>query len=733
LRINIKKQDTRIYLSELQRQGAPFLILASMTMPVLLGALLALSFSTLALAWAAVRLRSRLRRSEQARRQGADELNRRLSEVFSLQELSYVLSESLEAERIATQVVRYAMRFLDARGALVALAGDGPDQMRVLRVLAAEGTIAPLRGSIVPVDDPGLVARSLSLERLEVIRSAAGAPTQLVGDVAVASAAVVPLRSHRVVVGSLVVAEPRTGEFPADDLRLLSTVATHAAIALANARFFDIVRRAKDQWETAFDALSEGIAVVNESGRIRRANRALAALLATPVEEVVGRDLGGALLGDAGGLDRLLEAAGRDERPLPVVTRSSPLGRTMRLNAAPIPSATAEHSVVVLIEDVTDEQAVEAQLIQSEKLAAVGQLVSGVAHELNNPLTSIAGLSEFLLEQKELGGRDRGHLRVIHEQAERAGRIVRNLLTFARKGPAERAPVDLNDVIQRTLLLMSYDLQLKDIAVEKQLAGKLPPVLGDRHALQQVMLNLLTNAAQAVASNPPDRPRHIRVSTWSDDGVRVRVADSGPGIPDDVLPHLFTPFFTTKEPGAGTGLGLSITYSIIESHSGHISVERPAEGGAAFVVELPRAAVDAAAGHVAAESGPPAPAPVKRSILLVDDDPAVRRVVKALFGREGHTVDVARNPAQALDMARARGYDLILADAQATARGRLFVEALVEAQPEMKERTLVATGDVRPATEDTVARLGLRYLPKPFNLRDLLEEAGRVWAAATLS
>jgi len=512
-------------------------------------------------------------------------------------------------------------------------------------------------------------------------------------------------------------------------------VATHAAIALANARFFDIVRRAKDQWETAFDALSEGIAVVNESGRIRRANRALAALLNTPVEEVVGRDLGSALLGEAGGLDRLLEAVGRDERPHPLVTRSAPLRRTVRVNAARIPGPTPDQGVVVLIEDVTDAQAIEAQLIQGEKLAAVGQLVSGVAHELNNPLTSIAGLSEFLLEQKELGGKDRSHLRVIHEQAERAGRIVRNLLTFARKGPGERARVDLNDVIQRTLLLMSYDLQLKEVAIDRQLATDLPPVLGDRHALQQVILNLLTNAAQAVATNPPHRPRTIRVSTWADDCVRVRIADSGPGIADDVLPHLFTPFFTTKEPGAGTGLGLSITYSIIESHSGHISVERPPEGGAAFVVELPPAAADApiAEGAPSGEHAVPAAPAIKRSILLVDDDAAVRRVVKALFGREGHTVDVARNPAQALDMARARGYDLILADAQATARGQLFVEALVEALPGLKERMLVATGDVRPATEETVARLGLRYLRKPFNLRDLLEEAARVWAATTLS
>jgi CheY-like chemotaxis protein len=254
-------------------------------------------------------------------------------------------------------------------------------------------------------------------------------------------------------------------------------------------------------------------------------------------------------------------------------------------------------------------------------------------------------------------------------------------------------------------------------------------VLGDRHALQQVMLNLLTNAAHAVAQNPPGRRRMIRVVTWCDDRVRLRVADTGPGIPDDVVPNLFTPFFTTKEPGQGTGLGLSISYSIIESHGGQIALERPADGGAVFLIDLPPAADGEAAGQPA-----PAPAPVgtaaKRWILLVDDDPAVRRMVKALFGREGHSVDVARNPQQAIDMARARNYDLILADVQASVRGKLFVEALVQSKPGLRDRTLVATGDIRPSTEEVLARLGLRYVRKPFNLRDLLDEAARVWAAA---
>src|SRR5216117_1080425 len=670
-----------------------------------------LSVAAAGLAWRAIRLKHRLEWSERDRRRAADELNRRLSELFSLQELSYILSGSLQLDRIVEQVVRYAMRFLEAKGALVALAadGEGPNdaERRPLTVAAAEGTLGHLRGETIGADDPGLIARSLNGERVELVDRAAGEPTPLVAGLEVASAAAVPLRAHGVLVGTLVIAEPRDGVFAPEDVRLLSTVATHAAIVIANARFFEMVHHAKEQWETAFDALSEGIAVVDVQGSIRRANRSLAAMLGSAIPSVIGRDLGTALLGESPALIELLAAARRGDRAQPLVLRSASLGRTLRVNAARIPSPEQEQSVVVLVEDVTDQQAMETQLIQSEKLAAVGQLVSGVAHEINNPLTSIAGLSEFLLEQKELGKSDRGHLKVIQEQAERAGRIVRNLLTFARKGAPARAPVDLNDVVRRTLLLMDYALKLKDVGVSRDLAGVLPDVLGDRHGLQQVVLNLVSNAGQAVAENPPGRPRRVIVSTWFDGQVHLRVADTGPGLSDVVAQNVFTPFFTTKEPGQGTGLGLSITYSIVESHGGHIVVERASGGGAAFRVDLPPAPADAPrpeAQPPTSDATPVLPTS-KRTILLVDDDPAVRRMVKALFGRDGHAVEVARNPQHALELAQRGGFDLVIADARAAARGKLFVEELVARVPALRDRTIVATGDVRPATEETLTRL----------------------------
>src|SRR6266404_444370 len=705
----------------------------------------ALEFATIAIALIVVgaslvvwRLRQRLLRSEHERRRAADELNRRLSELFSLQELSYVLSDSLELDRIVEQVVRYAVRFLDAQGALLALLADAPSDP--LQIAAAEGTLAPLRGQKIQGDDPGLVARSTGREHLELIRNSGAAPTVIVKGFDAAAAAAVPLRSHGIVIGTLIITDPKEGVFVPEDIRLLSTLATHAAVVIANARFFEMVRRAKEQWETAFDALSEGIAVVDDEGRVRRSNRALASLLNMPLQNVVGTPLGEALLGKPSALQELLAATRRGDRPAPLVARSERLGRAVRVNAARIPGAATEQSIVVMVEDVTEQQALETQLVQSEKLAAVGQLVSGVAHELNNPLTSIAGLSEFLLEQKELGKKDRGHLQVIQEQAERAGRIVRNLLTFARKGSAERVPVDLNDVIRRTLSLTGYDLKLKDVSVERELSGALPDVFGDRHGLQQVVLNLVTNAAHAVAENPRERPREITVSTWFDGQVHLRVADTGPGIADEIAQSVFTPFFTTKEPGKGTGLGLSITYSIVESHGGQITLEpRGPRGGAAFRVDLPPAPADAVRPALTPVHGTPAvnaASMVKRTILLVDADPAVQRTIKALFARDGHDVEVAGDPQHALDLAQRGGFDLVITDARAMApgkRGTLLAEELVTTLPALRDRIIVATGDVRPSTEETLARLGVRYVRKPFNLRDLRVEAARLWEATALS
>jgi signal transduction histidine kinase len=229
----------------------------------------------------------------------------------------------------------------------------------------------------------------------------------------------------------------------------------------------------------------------------------------------------------------------------------------------------------------------QARLVQSEKLAALGELVAGVAHELNNPLTSVLGYAQ-LLEAGELDGEDaRRALGVVLQEADRARRIVQNLLTFARQRAHERGPVDVNAALEQTVALRRYELERAGVEFVLDLAWDLPLIEGDLFQLQQVFLNLINNAAQALAGA---RGR-IEIRTAHREGrVVVEVADTGPGIPPEHLPRIFDPFFTTKDVGEGTGLGLSISYGIVRDHGGEIYAENRPEGGARFVIELPAAA-----------------------------------------------------------------------------------------------------------------------------------------------
>ena len=516
--------------------------------------------------------------------------------------------------------------------------------------------------------------------------------------------------------GVLAVADRRGGPFTTEDLWLLSTVATNASVVLANSRLYEMVRRSEEEWETTFNALAEGIAVVDPEGAIQRANRALAALVELPESELVGRSFPLLLSSASDAVEGLIESAYRRDRTAPLVVRQDQSGRVLRLNAAPIAGAQPG-SVVILVEDVTEQRLLEAQIIQNDKMASIGQLVSGVAHELNNPLTSIAGLSELLLERPPHLELPREHLRVIHAQAERAGRIVRNLLTFARKGVPEQAPVDLNDVVSRTSLLIVYELQLHGIDLVSQLSPDPVVVLGDRYELQQVLLNLVTNAVQAVAGMPPGKPRSITLATSrSGHEAILRVRDSGPGVPKHLAPYLFTPFFTTKAPGEGTGLGLSLSYGLVKTHGGTLTYEPPANGGAEFCVVLPLHHEEI----TDRESETPAPAPSPpRRILIVDEDPAVHRLLSALFATDGHMVESVRSAEQGLRMARENRYDLIIADSRiAAGLSRPFAHALLHECPDIRSRLVVAC-----STEDELPTNGaepsVRRVPKPFNLRDL--------------
>ncbi len=630
-----------------------------------------------------------------------------------------------QLDRIADQVARYAARFLQAEGALVALA-DAPESGR-LRVAAASGSLTRFQGRVCEPSDTELVGLAIARERIEVSQGRAESHAHLLGGITVHSAAVAPLRAQGVTLGALAVADRQEGQFTTEDLWLLSTVATHASVVIANSRLFEMVRRSTEEWETAFNALAEGIAVVGPDGRVLRANRAVAALAGTTEAALVGKSFVEVVAAGSPLAEELLGAARGRERPPPVEVRTDRDRRVLRFTAAPL-AAASRGAAVILVEDVTEQRAMEAQLIQNEKMASIGQLVSGVAHELNNPLTSIAGLSELLLESSRPSDPGREHLRVIHDQAERSNRIVRNLLTFARKGAPEREVVDLNDVVARTSLLISYELKLRGIELDCRTDAAPVLVIADRYELQQVLLNLVTNAVQAVSALSAGQPRRISLVTHRHEGdSELLVRDTGPGIPPSQVTHLFTPFYTTKAPGQGTGLGLYLSYGLVEAHGGRLVYRPVADGGAEFVVTLPAHNGGAAlSSDRNRESVEPAAAERSRRVLVVDSDAGVPRLVSALFAPDGLLVDGARTADQAFRLLREHTYDLVIADSQLPGTGdRLFVIALLEEHPEWRDK-LVVTSAAR-ASGPTLP-IATHRVSKPFNLRDLRALAGRILA-----
>ena len=292
-----------------------------------------------------------------------------------------------------------------------------------------------------------------------------------------------------------------------------------------------------------------------------------------------------------------------DNFDLPLVRGDGASGQ-FSVNLSPIHGENGRvSSIVVVMTDVTDSAMLRAKLVHAEKMAAVGQLVSGVAHEVNNPLTAILGFTDLLMENTELPESARRDLRVILQEAQRTKQIVQNLLSFARQMPPQRQLVQLNSILQRTVHLRSYDFISHGIEVVERLDPSLPDVMGDSHQLQQVFLNILNNAYDAVREGEhPPHPARIEITSKQDGGfVEISFSDNGVGIADSE--RIFDPFFTTKDVGHGTGLGLSICYGIVREHGGEIVCHNnPDSEGATFIVRLPVASEAASFGAVAGDN-----------------------------------------------------------------------------------------------------------------------------------
>ena len=404
--------------------------------------------------------------------------------------------------------------------------------------------------------------------------------------------------------------------------------------------------------------------------------------------------------------------------------------------------AEAEESggirIEALMRDVSERKRLEDQardlyhqLLQAEKLAALGQTISGVAHELNNPLATILTWAERLSQRPaaQMDEQTRRGLETILSESERAAKIVRNLLTFARKRHTTRAMVDVNQVVRQTLALRSYEQRLTNITVFEALAAGLPLVFADPHQFQQVLLNLIINAEQAMLSANGRGAMVLR--SWHDfdnDAVLLEVNDDGPGVPEDVQPKIFDPFFTTKEVGKGTGLGLTVAYAIIQEHGGRITVTSAPGAGASFFVALP--VTDGPVKQITAKETVAPGAGAGSVVLVVEDEEALGTAVAESLTDAGFAVDRARDGEEALMRVKARVYDLIVCDLKMPrVDGMTFYRTLERDHPDTARRIMFVTGDVAGTeAEQFLEETGCRWLAKPFRLKDLLRTAREMLA-----
>jgi signal transduction histidine kinase/CheY-like chemotaxis protein len=499
--------------------------------------------------------------------------------------------------------------------------------------------------------------------------------------------------------------------------RLLLGIANQTSLTLER---LETSRAAESgKFQAVIDSLPAGVLILDAAARVRLANPAARALLEELSEPAGGtlRRLGGVDLSPL--LSEALRGGALRGREV------ENAGRVLRLSLGSVRGAAFEEPAAVLVvEEVTEQRRVQERLLQGEKLSALGEMISGVAHELNNPLATVIGYAQLLLEG-DLTREMRRVLAVVDSEAARCQRIVHSLLAFARRHPPERRPVDVAALVREAAELVAYGVRSEGIEVQTDLEPGLPAVLGDAHRLQQVFVNILQNARQAMENSPP--PRCIRVSgRRAPEGVKLEFSDTGPGIRPEHLTRVFEPFFTTKEVGRGTGLGLSLAYAAVRDHGGGIEARNLPGGGACFAVTLPAAvqpdaAEEVSAAPTAAQEAPAASAPAGERILVVDDEERLATVVVEALRSEGYQADAACSGAQALGLLQRERYDLVITDLKMPGMsGPQLREEILRLAPGLAGRILFSTGDVANAsTRRFLEETGSACLTKPFRLADL--------------
>ena len=478
------------------------------------------------------------------------------------------------------------------------------------------------------------------------------------------------------------------------------------------------LRASEEQYHSMFNASTDGLALWNAAGAIVDTNPALWRMYGYSDDEFSALPPGSwrgptyhpEFLGSV--------AAGESLHAEVTDLRKDGSALELEVHGIPMRYQGKPH-VLTIARDITEKKRSAAELArqreslyQREKLAALGSLLAGVAHELNNPLSVVVARAVLLEEQGD--SPTQAAALKIRTAAERCARIVRTFLAMARQQRPERGPVAINDVVSEALDITSYAIHTSSIDVTLDLSKDIPLILADADQLHQVLLNLIINAQQSLQDQPA--PRRIDVTScfdFIDDIVRITVADNGPGIPEPLRPRVFEPYFTTKPTGIGTGVGLAVSLGIVEAHGGTLTVKCPIEGGAVFTIVLPVGAVEASGADAAPSWKPNAS---QRTILVVDDEAEIRETLSEILTGARHRVVTARSGREALERMAAEHYDLILTDIRMPdLDGRALYQEIERRWPGQGARVVFVTGDtLASALREFVSESGRPVIEKPF-------------------
>ncbi|GAB4446942.1 MAG: hypothetical protein Kow0031_29530 [Anaerolineae bacterium] len=511
--------------------------------------------------------------------------------------------------------------------------------------------------------------------------------------------------------------------FTDEDEKILLLFANQAAIAIQNARLFAEIKAAEANYRDLFDNANDLIFSLDSNFRVSSANKETLKVTGYTLPELIGMPAVSFI--SSGQNQSLFEVLKQQLRRSGAPTsfeltlknkadQEKLLEVTMRIRRGER-TATELHFIA---RDITRRRELERQLQQTEKLSSIGKLVAGVAHELNNPLTSIVGYTN-LLQESNLHAQQKRDLQIIARQAERARVIVRDLLTFARNIHLNRELVDVNEIIHASIMQLKPQLQQNDVHVVNALDFGLPRLSADPHRLEQVFINLMTNSIQALAGEPRKKVITIK-SSATNDTILISLADNGPGIRSDIINRIFDPFFSTKQVGEGTGLGLSICYGIVSAHGGKIWAENIAEGGTEFLLELPVSHLPLPSPAPVATQSPPVAGSDAR-IMVIDDEAYLLELMDRVLGNLYPTVITTDNGRKALAKILTEPFDVIICDIlMPDLSGFELFNQATAIQPELADKFIFITGNVVDLdTRDFLKKHNLRWLAKPFLPSDI--------------